>query len=455
MKNRPLVTHRDLMDFARTLGPDEYANRLNYFRIMEYPLALNMLALEPGLDVLEVGAGFISLPPVWMAARERCNVTAVDRKPLTTEAIEYVNGLLARTDTPVERLKLVSADAQKLPLADDSFDRIVAISALEHLDPFTDAHVMRELGRVLKPGGLLVFSVPFNLGRHVELETWGGEEYEQRHYTDATLRERMIHPSGLHFVQGVAFGEIDPQVGFDYIKGDAEERRRLTEMAGVQPDRYWSEHYRIENEEQFVVHRDSLHPGVVNACGLIAVKLQKRDQPLPTSYFLYDPVKNWFANDELTRNEKNSPYWLTIDRVRVENFLEALADTFDSGEFMRVVIDFTCHGEVVDPAFRILIHDQSDEIVAGLHLARSDLKLGTLTGNHRLAVRFGMLNLARGTYYITVGAWDRDRPDPIPPVPYDLHYKRYKIDVHEHKKGMAGVAYLPYDIQWTKPKENE
>jgi SAM-dependent methyltransferase len=444
MSGKP-VTHRDLLDFAKRLGEDEYRSKLNYFRIMEYPLTLNLLAPEPGQRVLEVGSGFISLPPLWLAARG-CRVTAVDKRACDADNRRHIETMMARVGIAAENLEIVSADARELPFADGTFDRISAVSTIEHFELFTDAPVMRELGRVLAPGGRLVLSVPFNLGKHIEEENWGGEGYEQRHYTDVTLRERLIHPSGLHFAGAVAFGEVDPEVGKRAIAMDAEGRRRFAEKAGKKPEKYWREYYRVEGE-QFVVHRPLLPQDVLEASGLVAVVLEKRDGPLPTGYFDYDPLESWRHNEQLTRHADNSEHWLTIDEVKFFNLLGAQINAFEAGETAKVAIKFTSHGPVENPAFRILFHDESGAVVAGLHTARAGFATGPLKKTHTLEVTFGMLNLAGGKFDVTVGAWDRDRPDPIPPVAYDVHLRRYAIEVSPRANGLEGPVHLPHALK--------
>jgi len=52
---------------------------------------------------------------------------------------------------------LVQAEADHLPLRDGSVDAVVALDVLEHVD---DRAVLAEVSRVLRPGGLLVVSVP-------------------------------------------------------------------------------------------------------------------------------------------------------------------------------------------------------------------------------------------------------------------------------------------------------
>lgn len=60
----------------------------------------------------------------------------------------------------------VYGDAARLPLADDSVDTVALLEVLEHLP--NPQQAMAEVARVLKPGGLLLLSVPFCYPLHDE-----------------------------------------------------------------------------------------------------------------------------------------------------------------------------------------------------------------------------------------------------------------------------------------------
>ena len=63
-----------------------------------------------------------------------------------------------------------SSDATELPLADNSVDMLIVLEMLEHVpDP---AAVVRELARVLKPGGTVLLSVPSAVPRHDHHDFW-------------------------------------------------------------------------------------------------------------------------------------------------------------------------------------------------------------------------------------------------------------------------------------------
>ena len=72
-----------------------------------------------------------------------------------------------------EREKVLTGDARSLPLPDGSVECLIALCAIEHFglgrygDPFDldgDVRACREMVRVLRPGGLLVASLPFTRG---------------------------------------------------------------------------------------------------------------------------------------------------------------------------------------------------------------------------------------------------------------------------------------------------
>jgi len=78
-----------------------------------------------------------------------------------------------------------------LPLAAGSFDVVVASDVLEHIERDIDA--VREIGRVLRPGGALVFSVPAHpwlFGAH-DTALW-----HYRRYTRSGVR-RLLAEAGL------------------------------------------------------------------------------------------------------------------------------------------------------------------------------------------------------------------------------------------------------------------
>jgi phosphatidylethanolamine/phosphatidyl-N-methylethanolamine N-methyltransferase len=106
-----------------------------------------LLDLEPGMKLLEVGVGTgLSLQ---MLPR-MVDVTGIDlSEKMLSQARERVEQLGLRN------IELLKMDATQLEFPDNSFDRVYAAYFISTVpDP---VKVMRELKRVCKPGGYLVF----------------------------------------------------------------------------------------------------------------------------------------------------------------------------------------------------------------------------------------------------------------------------------------------------------
>ena len=122
--------------------------RWHFWFVGRRELVRGLLArhLDPAPQrVLDVGCGTGHLAGELLGAGHR--VTAVDFLPEALAA--------ARSDAPA--VGLLRADAGRLPLAAGAFDAVTILDVLEHVD---DVAALAELRRVLRPGGLLVLTVP-------------------------------------------------------------------------------------------------------------------------------------------------------------------------------------------------------------------------------------------------------------------------------------------------------
>ena len=84
------------------------------------------------------------------------------------------------------RGEVVRADVTALPFGDDSFDGAVLGEVLEHVED--DRGALREVARVLRPGGVLAVSVPADPRRFGPSDEWAGHvrRYERAELEDAS-----------------------------------------------------------------------------------------------------------------------------------------------------------------------------------------------------------------------------------------------------------------------------
>ena len=138
--------------------------------------------------VLDLGCGFggISIPLSEMFGK----VIAADP---TFERVETVR--LRCRDEEISNIKTVQADALDLPFEDNFFDGVVMMGVLEWVAVGKDGRVedlqqkaLKEIFRVLKPGGFFVLGIENRFGYNYFL----GEEDEHSHLKFTTLMPRFL-----------------------------------------------------------------------------------------------------------------------------------------------------------------------------------------------------------------------------------------------------------------------
>ena len=78
---------------------------------------------------------------------------------------------------------VVEGSVAELPFADDSFDFAVCLDVIEHLDD--DLQTLRELRRVVRPGGRLLITVP------AYPSLWSSHDVVNHHYRRYTRRSLL------------------------------------------------------------------------------------------------------------------------------------------------------------------------------------------------------------------------------------------------------------------------
>ncbi len=163
---------------------------VNFYRCWEFPLVLSYFDLSQGTRVLDVGA-YTSFFP-WVSASRGCELHVIDTHPKVSVQRKYARylGLEGLLDGQVH---ITMQDATTTAFANDLFDLILNISAVEHFPGDGDIEFMREANRILRPGGRLFLS--FGIGEEYREGRW--EWMFCRTYDEEALHRRIIEPSGL------------------------------------------------------------------------------------------------------------------------------------------------------------------------------------------------------------------------------------------------------------------
>lgn len=153
---------------------------------LTHPESFNTWPLVSGLlpqaaERLEVGPGL----------RPRLPIAGTHFVDLSPPAVARLNqrGGLAR-----------SGEISALPFGDAAFDLVLACDVLEHTAD--DRRAFRELTRVLRPGGVLVFSVPLHPAQWTVFDDHVGHA---RRYAPVELRE-LLAAHELHVERSASFG---------------------------------------------------------------------------------------------------------------------------------------------------------------------------------------------------------------------------------------------------------
>jgi SAM-dependent methyltransferase len=187
---------------------------VNFWRRLEYEIVAGEGDFQSSDRILDIGSP--KLLSLYLAEKLQARVTATDIESYFIDEYELLRSMRR---IPPHRLSLSVEDGRKLSFPDSSFEKIYSISVVEHIPEDGDSQCLREMSRVLAPGGRCLLTVPFWPESRTDYRSsdfyWAGSSvsgpagrvFFQRRYSEDDLYARLVDPSGLRLRKLVFVGE--------------------------------------------------------------------------------------------------------------------------------------------------------------------------------------------------------------------------------------------------------
>jgi cyclopropane fatty-acyl-phospholipid synthase-like methyltransferase len=172
-----------MQDPSEPQGSDQVEHWENFYREHKRPwrgIGKIALDLPPGSKVLDLGCGNGKTTAALI--KMDMDVTGLDFSP---SAISHCISLFG------DKAKFTIAECDRMPFQNDHFDAVVAVHILEHLNDNQLRDTIKEVSRVLAPGGL-VYVRTFAVG---DMRSEGkdrntrGNGIEYRYYTEDVMKD--------------------------------------------------------------------------------------------------------------------------------------------------------------------------------------------------------------------------------------------------------------------------
>jgi cyclopropane fatty-acyl-phospholipid synthase-like methyltransferase len=216
----------------------EYLGQTGYMTEGELRRFLQLLEVQPGSRMLEVGCGGGGCA-VYIASRLGAHVTGID---LSGHGIRKAKRL-AHIHGVQEVTYFERADAsQPLRFEENSFDAVLSNDAMLHIA--RRAAVLAEWQRILKPGARMLFTDAAVLTGIISSEEISPSgQVGSGHLVPPGLNERLIEEAGFQLLRAEDLTTTVEQIAKRISDGFAQHRDRAVELLGEQILKGLETHY--------------------------------------------------------------------------------------------------------------------------------------------------------------------------------------------------------------------
>jgi len=186
---------------VENLSPSQAAYRISrgrvrrpvdYMRYAEFEAILRDLSPAAGMTILDVSS------PQWfsLCLASRHPDVEFHYANICEDELEPFRDIAQALG--IQNLRYQKEDVREMRFAAGIFDRVVSISVVEHVYPEEggDVNALREIHRVLKPGGEFLFTVPYKTKSNIVYKEGAvyerkaeGRNFYAREYDEGTFRE--------------------------------------------------------------------------------------------------------------------------------------------------------------------------------------------------------------------------------------------------------------------------
>lgn len=207
------------LGFVHRYDPHFLYETLAYHKCREIILTTQCLPAATNAKVLDIGTGHNPLVLYW--ASLGYDVTALDGSLYGYSQLKQVQQKIEQDGHSLD-FAYLGGDACRMPIAEDSYDLITAICAIEHIPGDGDIVCLQEIYRTLKSGGKAVITiessgaysenwmiVPYERGYQSGKES---TDQPEKKWQDVFCRNYTIHEMKERFAQSANWDVVD--IGF-------------------------------------------------------------------------------------------------------------------------------------------------------------------------------------------------------------------------------------------------